>query len=831
MRRKVLVLIGFLLLIFFEGLAQVKIGGYVKDEKSNAIPFANILFKGSTIGTVSDENGKFYLESDKNYNQIEVTFLGYETRIVPVKSRDLNLAIILKEEASQLKEVVIYTGKVKKKGNPAIAILKKMWAKKRKNGIYLFNQYQYDKYEKLEFDINNIDSLLIKSKLFKGIEFIFKDIDTSNITGKAFLPIFINESVYKDYGKNIGGTKLRQDLVANKNSGFSSNQNLIAFIKDLYLDYNIYDNYIKIFDKSFVSPLSKLSGVATYNYVLRDSAFIGNKWCYNILYYPRRKNELTFKGDFWVNDTTFAVKEINLQASKSANINWVKDIYIEQEFNVLNDSVFLLKRDYMLSDFSLNKKNQSKGIYGRRTTMYDNYNFTSVRDDNFYKKKSNVYVDSIYNKNDSYWTINRQEKLNKNEQGIYKMLDTLKTVPKFKQIYNLVSILGSGYIAFKGFDYGDIYSTFGKNDVEGWRLRVGARTFIDGNEPWRIQVFMAYGFNDNQFKYGLSGKYMFNTKNRLTVGLGNRRDIEQIGVSLTTTNDVMGRSFASSSLFASGDNTKLTSINLSNAFLMVEPVHNLELRLGASFRTLKSASPNTFNLNYWVDKKNNIVKSDVIQSEMDISIKYMPNRKTIGYGVERNEVSDNYTTLFINYSKGIKGVFNSDFNYQKIQLLYRKPLLIGGFGRMFATFEVGKTFGAVPLGLINVVPGNQSYFTIANTYSLLNYYEFVTDTYASLNVEHNFNGRFFSRIPFLRKLNLREIVGIKGLYGTVSDENKALNASNINYLAPKKGYFEYSVGVGNIFKVFRIDFSWRGSYKNLPNSNNFTIKGAFGFYF
>lgn len=817
--------------VFFSSFSQVKIGGVVKDEQNQTIPFANIVFVGSSVGTVSDENGKFYLESNKTYTQIEVSFLGYESKIVPIKSRDFNLTITLNEAASLLKEVFIYRGKVKKKGNPAIAILEKIWARERQNGIYLFDQYQYEKYEKLEFDMNNIDSAMIKSKFFKGMEFIFEGIDTSNVTGKAFLPIFINESVYKSYGKNKGGKRFREDLVANKNSGFENNQNVIAFIKDLYVDYNVYNSYIKIFDKSFVSPISKAAGVSTYNYILSDSAFIDNKWCFNILYYPRRKGELTFKGNFWVNDTTFAIKKINMQANKSANINWVKDIYIEQEFDVMNDSVFLLKRDYMMSDFSLNKKDKSKGLYGKRTTMFKNYKFYEKKEDAFYNEKINVYDKNIYSRADDYWSENRQEKLNENEQGIYKMLDTLATVPKFKRIYNLVSILGSGYIEFNKFDYGDIFSTFGKNDVEGWRLRAGGRTYLGGNEPWRLQGYTAYGFKDNKFKYGFSGKWMLNPKSRFIIGAGNRRDVEQIGVSLTTTNDVMGRSFASSSLFSSGDNSKLTSINLSNVFMSIEPLNNLDFKIGTSYRTLESASPDTFNLDYWVDKENNIKKSELAQSEIDFTVTYTPNRKTIGYGVERNDVSDNYSTLFLNYSKGIKGMFNSDFNYEKVQFYYRQPILIGGFGRMFTTFEIGKTFGEVPLGLLNVVPGNQSYFTIENTYSLLDYYEFVTDTYASLHVEHSFNGRFFSRIPLFRKLNLREIVGGKVVWGEISDKNIALNASNINYVAPTKAYYEYSVGVGNIFKVFRIDFSWRGNYRDVPNANNFAIKGAFGFHF
>lgn len=821
------------LFLLFTGIfctfGQVKIGGVVVDENNETVPFANVIFTDSSEGTVSDENGKFYLQSKKTYTAIEISFIGFETRKITIKPRDLQLKIVLKEAAARLNEIVLYSGKVKKKGNPAIAILKKVWAKKRQNGIYLFDQYEYKKYEKLEFDLNNIDSAMMRSKLFKNMEFIFKGIDTSRITGKAFLPIFINESVYDVYGNNKTN-RVREDIIANRNSGFSANQNIISFIKDLYVDYNIYDSYIKIFDKSFTSPISR-AGVSTYNYVLTDSAYIESKWCYNIVYYPRRKNELTFKGDFWVNDTTFAVKEINMKATRSANINWVKDIYIEQEYDVLSDSVFLLKKDYMMSNFSFNKKDKAKGVYGKRTTMYKNYKFDAKKENKFYATEIDIYDDKIYTQNDGFWDSNRQEILSKNEKGIYKMLDTLKTVPKFKRMYSLVSILGSGYIEFNNFDFGPIFSTFGMNDVEGVRLRVGGRTYFGQNDKWRLQTYLAYGFKDEQFKYGVSGKWMFNPKNRFIIGGGNRRDVEQIAVSLTTTNDVLGRSFASSAVFASGDNSKLTSINLSTAYLSMEPRKNLLFRLGASYRTLKSASPSTFNFDYYTDASLSTTRSEIVQSEIDFSVKYTPQKKTIGNGVERTNVNAEYPTFYASYSKGLKGVINSDFDYQKLQLYYNQPFQIGGVGRMTTTFEIGKTFGEVPLGLLNVVPGNQSYFTIANTYALLDYYEFVTDSYASLHVEHNFNGRLLSRIPLLRKLNLREIVGVKALFGTISDKNSILNASNINYIAPDKGYYEYSLGIGNIFKVFRIDFSWRGSYMDTPNANKFAIKGAFGFYF
>ncbi len=811
-------------------IGQTKVGGKVTDEFGDPVAFANVIFKNSKEGVITDENGNFYFESKENYSTLVVSYVGFEKKEISLKpGLNTGLKIQLKS-GTELKEVVIYTGKTSKKNNPAIDILRKIWERRRKNGLKMFKQYQYDKYEKVEFDLNTIDSAFMNSKVFKGMEFVFDQIDTSSISGKTYLPIFINETLSEVYGDNKE-KKYKEITKANKNSGFGSGDGVNTFIKDLYADFDIYDNYLKFFDKDFVSPLSR-TGINVYNYVLNDSMFIDNKWCYNIVYYPRRKNELTFKGDFWVNDTTFAIKKINLEASKSANINWVKEIYIEQEYEVMNDSVFLLKRDYMMSDFSFSKKEESKGVYGKRTTLARNHKFDIKKEDKFYKEEVNFYDNSVFNKPDEYWEENRFEALNKNEAGIYKMLDTLKEVPRFKRIYNLASILGSGYIEIPKLkmDYGPIFSTFGYNDVEGQRLRAGGRTYFGSNDTWRIQGYTAYGFKDNKFKYGISGKWMVDKKNRIILSAGNRRDVEQIGVSLTTSNDVLGRSFASSSFFSSGTNNKLTSVNLTTLGFEIEPVKNLTFQTNLSYRTLKSAS-NQFSLDYYTDATQTTTKSEIKQSEINLVAEYTPGRRTVGYGVERLEVDNNYARIFLSYSQGLKGVLNSDFDYQKLQFYYRQPVLVGGFGRLFTTLELGKTFGQVPLGLMGVIPGNQSYFIIDNTYNLLDYYDFVADQYASLHFEHHFNGRLFSRVPLLRKLNWREIVGIKGVYGTVSDENRFINASGLVYRAPEDIYWEYHAGIGNIFKVLRIDFAWRGSYLDIPDANKFTVKASFGFYF
>ncbi|GAL00170.1 hypothetical protein JCM19314_424 [Nonlabens ulvanivorans] len=305
-----------------------------------------------------------------------------------------------------------------------------------------------------------------------------------------------------------------------------------------------------------------------------------------------------------------------------------------------------------------------------------------------------------------------------------------------------------------------------------------------------------------------------------------------MGASLTNTNDVLGRSLASSALITSGNNSSLSSINLSTLALSFEPKYNLEFRLGTSYRTIKSGNPDVFSLDYFDADAPGGIETETRQADASLTMTYTPGRKTSNYGVDRTIInSGEYPILFASYTRGFEGLLESDFNFDKVQFYYSHPLQIGAFGRLTARVEAGKTFGEVPLALLNVVPGNQTYFNITGAFNTMNFYEFVTDEYVTLHLNHNFNGRLFSRVPYLRDLNLRELVGVRAVYGKISDENVALNASGLTYLAPEDIYWEYSAGIGNIFKVFRLDVSFRGGYNYLPDARSMAITGSFGFSF
>ncbi len=842
--KKTIVLILILLLGAYLG-GQVKVKGVVLDEEGEPLPYADVYFKDTNIGVVSDIEGEFYIESDDYYSELEVTFVGFEDQIVALKKGYQEIEVKVKSfqvsDNESIGEVAITGKRIKyksKRENPAYRILKNVWKRRKLNGLKMRKDYEYEKYEKIEFDINNIDSQFMKSKLFKNFEFVFDKIDTSRITGGAYLPVFLNESISKVYGMN-DPEKMREDLIANKASGFENKYALIGTVKTLYTDFDVYDNQIVLFNKPFASPLAT-NGFSFYEYQLVDSAFIDGRKTYRIKYFPKNETDLTFKGTVWIVDELWAVSEIDLQATKEINVNFVKNVYIEQEYEVLNDSIFIPKADYTLLDLSLiSKRKNAKGMYAHKTRMYKDYKFDTGKPATFYDVKIDTYKGDTYNKSDEYWTESRHEKLDEDEGGIYETLDSLNKIPRFNRLVDLVETVTSGYINMGKIEYGSIYSTIGINEVEGLRLRGGLRTYFGQNDRWRLNTYLAYGFKDQQFKYGAEWKYMLNKPSRWIVGLGTKRDIMQLGAQLISDEGIVTRSFGSSSILTSGINDKLSSVNKTNVFTSFELATNAVLRLDGTYQTIKSAHEN-FNSGYYLtpDPTHTAQTYDnLTDSRIGISFSAEPGKKYTGVGVERysHDQVGVYPTLILKYSKGLKGVVNSTFEYDKMEFFYKQPILLNNLGKLDATITLGKTVGDVPLSLMNIIPANQSYGYVENTFGLMNFYEFVTDTYATLQFEHHLGGRLLGRVPIFKKWKLREVFFLRGAWGKLSDDNlnmiadaKLRNDIDEYGFSNNKPYYEYGFGIENIgfgnIRFFRLDFNWRGNYLDNPDISKFGIK-------
>ena len=817
--------------------AQVKIQGKVLDVKSGkGIPYADVKFPEYKITTTTNSDGEFYLETDKNPDKLIISkngFEDFETAITTKVNFDFTAYLTEEDLFSEDDDILLGTAvinskvkkRLKKKENPAYQILKEVWARKKTNGLKNVSQYSFNEYEKLQFDLTDIDSAFMKRKVFKGFEFLFEKVDTSSINGRTYLPAFLNESIYKVEGINKPKNVERRALEANKTSGFEENELVTSVVKNLFKDINIYDNRLNFLNIKFVSPIAT-DGFAVYDYELTDTVNVDGIEAYRIKYYPRRDGELTFKGDMYIDKSSYAVKTIELETTKDINVNFVRSIYMNLDFEIPNDSVYYPKKEYAMLDMPiLSKKKNAKGLFAHRTINYYNYDFETRKSDEYYAERLDPAFNDINKRDDEYWNINRPELLTKDQAGIYNTLDELNKIPKFNRFVKVLEILGSGYWNLGNIDIGNLYSAFGFNNIEGTRLRLGARTYFSANDMWRLQGFLAYGFKDDKFKYGADFRYMFNKYNRFQIGVGTKRDVEQLAAQLTSSDGIMTRSFASSSVINQGDNFFLSSNNLTNIYTSIEPWKNVVLRLDGNYQVIKPAEQKHFSIAY--DKAGEI-KESLTNSSVSFSVIAKPGAKYSQYGIDRNERTTLAPTIMMRYTKGLKGVINSDFEYDKLQFLYTQPILIGSLGKSLVTLEAGKTFQGVPLSLLSAIPGNESYGQVYGTFSQLDYYEFVTDEYVTLNYEHHFNGWIFNKIPLINKLKLREVGFLRAAYGDISEKSLSINRSTINYTAPNQQiYYEYGFGIENIgwgnIRPIRIDFNWRGNYNNLPDVRKFGV--------
>ena len=816
--------------------AQTSVTGKITDATTNKdLSGVSIFINDKNAAVLTTTSSQFTISSDTVIYKIRFerkNYASYETTDV-----ENNLQIKLSsEKESAIAEVVIQNTKPKyknKKENPAYAIMQEVWKRKRNNGLEKFDSYSYKEYEKIQFDANNIDSAFMNRKVFNKLDFIF-DYADSTANGTMALPVFLNESVYENYGINKPSKKTKKLLIAQKTSGFQDNQVVAITAKNLYREINIYDNTLNYFDIGFQSPVST-DGFSTYDYQLSDTISVSGNRAYRIRYEPRRKDVLAFQGYLYIDTETYAVLGATLKSTSKISVNFINSIYTELEYSNPDDETFLPKKlvtQIELTPFS--KKKNSKSLLAKRSVDYSNYQFNQPLADDIFIRKEEEYNADFVEKNDEFWTNARPDSLSKQEKGVYEMLEKLQETPKFNRIVKLYETLASRYYnVTKGIDLGPITSVYGKNEVEGDRIRIGARTYFTQNDPWRIDFYNAYGFKDQQFKYGVEGRYMFNRVNRFMIGGGTKRDITQLGVQLTTEDGILSRSFASSTVFARGENASLSSVIQTSFFTSVEPWKNFQVRVDGTLQSIKSANPADFNLMYY---RNGDLRKTVNDSRVTISLIARPGAKFSQTGVDRYEHSTLAPTIVLKYTRGIEGLFNADFNYNKLQFMFYKPMLLGSWGKTFLNFEAGKNFDTVPLALQNIIPANQSYGLVPNTFAQLNYYEFVADTYSTLHIEHHFNGKIFSFIPLIKKLKLREVAFIRGAYGTLSDASKNINVDNLKYSAPDQQiYYEYGFGIENIgfgnIRIIRVDFNWRGNYLDRPDASKFGIKAGFQFYF
>ena len=794
--------------------AQNKIiRGYIKDALSDErVPFASVNFIKSGAGKLSDSAGNFAFRFDEwPTDTLLVTYVGYKdyklfidtAYIHRAVNNEINLVIGM-DRGKIVSEVV-----VKRKIDRGYLMWKRIVKHKKENDRYRFNNFAYELYNKMELDLNRINKEKMQQMgLLRPFGFVFNNVDTSE--GPPFLPVFLTETI-SDYYYQKTPFKTREIIKGSKTEGIN-NESVSRLLGGTDANVNVYANFIPVFDKQFVSPISD-NGDGYYQYKVLDSQMVNNQRLIHMSFTPKRKGENTFQGDCWVHDTTWSIQKMTMYLSADANINFVDKLSLIQEFKMIDDSTWFLAKDKFVVDIAPIGKTRF-GVIARKTTTYRNI----IRDQPFIEdslKKNKIIQEVEFAKGareqaDVYWKEQRHEDLTRNEQSVYAMIDTLQKMPLFKKYTNIINFVATGYLNVGNYQIGPWQNWIYSNVLEGLRLRWDLGTNKGFNKKLILHGYVAYGFGDKKFKYEGDALYLFSKHPRSYIFFKYSKDIDygQQYLDEVSQDNIFALAIRKGGvpikfLFTEEKRVDLFkewhsgfSVTLSATDKKYDPLRNLP---GKEIYAIPGGSPlNNF--------------------EASIKFRFAYLEKFLEYTFYRSSLGSPYPITEFKVSKGISGILNSSYNYTKLSLSISDYLKIPPYGSLYYNVFAGKTSGTLPFMLLDVAPGNEIYYYNKYAYSLLNRYEYLHDRYAGFGIEHNFGNGLFRFIPFTRKLKFRQFWTAKGLWGSLSDANKLYNTS-ANYTFNSldgKTYMELGTGVDNIFKVFRLDFIWRVLPRPLP---------------
>jgi hypothetical protein len=223
---------------------------------------------------------------------------------------------------------------------------------------------------------------------------------------------------------------------------------------------------------------------------------------------------------------------------------------------------------------------------------------------------------------------------------------------------------------------------------------------------------------------------------------------------------------------------------------------------------------------------------NIVNTEVGVKLRFAYKEKFLEGDYYRVSLGSKYPIVSLRLGLGIKNLMNSGYEYQKLTLSVSDMLHIPHLGTLRYNFFAGKHWGVLPYPLLEVHPGNDFYYYSPHAFSMMNRFEFLSDTYAGLMFEHNIGGGLFTYVPLLKKAKFRQFWTLKTAIGQLSKENKALNLDKGFEFKTLEStpYVELGTGVDNIFQLFRVDFVWRVAPSpgvNEPLDRRFGIFGSF----
>jgi hypothetical protein len=847
--KKIIFIIIFLFIALFsclDSFSQIydktEITGRVVDANTgDPIVGVSVILQKTTVGTITDSKGSYSIVTKVPAEKIVFSFIGYESEsrnisqnVVQTFNISLNLSPI------SLDEVIIKPARrdYKNKNNPAVELIEKVIENKDVNRKEKFSYLEYKKYEKIQFALSNISDKFKKSNLFGNTKSVFNNIDTTRRISNNNLPLFIKETLSDHYyRKDPEATK--EIVLAEKTINideYLDNKGVAANLNYMYQNINIYDNDILFLTNSFKSPIANGAPIF-YRYYISDTLLMDKIKYIKLFFEPRNKADCLFHGFLYITlDSMYAVRKIDMGINKNINIDWVRDVSITQDFDQFGKDGWLLSKDEISIDFGIAEK--MMGLYGQRTISYRDYKMNEPVDEKFFTGLEKIEEPEPSSSKEDFWESNRYIPLTKSETGMYNTIDSIKKIPSFKLRMKLLTLFTTGYFDLGKIEIGPYESFYSYNPVEGSRLKFGGRTTSAFSKKITFDTYMAYGLTDNIAKYAASITYSLTPKTIYEF------PVKSLKLSYQCDNKIPGQELQftqSDNIFLSfkrGVNDKFFQNKTLKAEYLNEFKNHFSYLIGYSY-TIQSPKGNLFfNTTDYSLLTNDVNNINI--SELYLNLRYAPNETFYQGKVYRFPFANKYPVIQLKISGGAKSINNS-YNYLRLQLGISRRYYLSILGYADVSFEAGKIFGKVAYPLLYIHNANQTYSYQKNSYNLMNFLEFVSDKYVSINIDQCFNGFFLNKVPLIKKLKWREIISCKVLYGGLSKTNNpdyqnelfkfptTNDGTPLTYTLENKPYIEAGIGVSNILKIFRVDLIKRFTYMNYPNVSGFGFRVQFRF--
>jgi hypothetical protein len=797
--------------------------GKVTDAASgDPLPFVNVFFKGTTIGVTTDFDGNFTLRSFHATDSLVASYVGYKPRTKAVKTgtkQTINFQLM--EESIGLQEVIVYAGE-----NPAFEILRRVVRNKNINDKRKLVAYEYDTYTKIEVDVDNISDKFREKKLVKKITQVLDSVDRiAGEDGKPILPLFITESISKIYYRDNPSLKKERILKTKVNGvGVEDGTTVTQMVGSSFQEYNFYQNWLTILTKEFVSPIAD-GWRLYYEYDLTDSLYLGDDFCYRLDFFPKSAQDLAFTGTIWITKNEYALKQIDATMGAQANLNFVEKIKLQQELKKTELGAWIPVKNRVLIDVSeLGTKNA--GMLAKFYTSNKNIIVNKPYDQAYYNRAIETAEDFRMYEDEKYWDTLRHEPLSETEKSVYRMIDTLVNIPVVKTYTDIIKVLVDGYYTVGKIDVGPYLSTVTWNNIEGIRLQAGFKTNYKYSKKWVFHLQGGYGFDDEKFKYLASVQRILSRHRWTTLSFRARSDLSRIGIDDETLAD--NPLFIAATrwgYFRRGYYSNEYRVNFQR-----ELFKGYSQRI--AFRTW-NFNP-TFDFAYYNPTDPTEVLSTFQTSEVIIESRYARDEVFLIDDNDRVSLgTSKWPVISLKYTKGISGVFGSDFDYDKLRLNVTKRIKTGPLGVGYITLTGEYVFNTLPYPLLSLHLGNESFIYTSLTYNLMNYGEFVSDHFASVQYRQYLEGFLLNRVPLLNKLKWRLLATGNVIMGGMRQSNRDLIAEYMpdnttptltaGYFTNSKPYVELGYGVENIFRFLRIDFVHRLSYLDNERARKFGV--------